>query len=461
MSTVDHEPNVAALNNPYLAGNFAPVEAETTAFDLSVEGQVPEELEGRLLRIGPNPITAPDASMHHWFVGTGLVHGLRLRGGRAEWYRSRYVGSARVSATLGRAELPGPGRGTRDRGANTNLMSTGGRLFAIADAGSHPVELSYELDSVTRSDFDGTLTESFSAHPRRDPATGEHHVLTYQPGRPTLHYLVVDKAGRARSVAEVLMPHGPLVHDVAITATSVVVLDLPTTFQLNGTVMFPYAWNPEQAPRIGLLPRSGDVASMQWFDAPSCFVFHIMNAYDEGSRVIVDVVRHPRMFDKDKRGPNEGRPILARWLLDRATGRLSEAILDDHGSEFPRINGARSGVAYRYGYTAHWAENLTFGPAMKHDLTAGRTEIHHYGPGRVTLEPVFVRRQGSVDEDDGWILSYVYDAERNKSDVVILDARNFEGPPVATIRLPVRVPFGFHGGWAPDRQTAHKADRNR
>lgn len=142
--------------------------------------------------------------------------------------------------------------------------------------------------------------------------------------------------------------------------------------------------------------------------------------------------------------------MLARWMLDRDTGKVTEMTMYDRGCEFPRINGMFGGKPYRYGYTARWGEDVAFGPALKHDLERQTTETHDYGPGRVTLEPVFVRRPDALCEDDGWILSYVYDADRDASDVVILDAQDFDGDPVATIELPVRVPFGFHGGWAPD-----------
>lgn len=457
MSTSIVEPTApvrSAASHPFLAGNFAPIPSETTAFELPVLGRIPEELEGRFLRIGPNPVTPRDPANHHWFLGAGMAHGLRLRGGRAEWYRSRYVLSGPDAETLGRPALPCP-PDRRNGSVNTNLVGITGRTFAIVEAGSLPVELSYELESVAVSDFGGTLETGFSAHPKRDTRTGEFHVLAYQAGAPMLRYLVVDRAGRARTVADLSLPHSPLVHDVAITESSILVLDLPVTFQPQSVPpgSFPYAWNPEQTPRIGLLPRDGDLARLVWFEAPSCFVFHFLNAYDDGERVVVDVVRHDRMFDKDRNGPNEGRPALARWTLDRTTGKLSESVLDDRGCEFPRLNSALTGAPYRYGYSAHWGEDVRFGPSMKHDVTTARTEVHDHGPGRVTLEPVFVGRRGAVDEDDGWVMSYVYDANRNASDVVILDAKDFAGPPVATIQLPVRVPFGFHGGWAPDQRT--------
>jgi carotenoid cleavage dioxygenase len=193
-------------------------------------------------------------------------------------------------------------------------------------------------------------------------------------------------------------------------------------------------------------------------------VFHTLNAYDDVSddvsgdgrdRVVVDVVRHPRMFATVLNGPDEGDPVLERWTLDLVTGTLSTETLDDRGQEFPRIDERRTGRPHRYGYGAGFGRGVEHGPALKHDLAAGTSAVHDYGPGRVTLEPLFVPRSpdaadpGAV-EDDGWVMSYVYDASTDRSDVVILDAQDFTGDPVATVHLPVRVPFGFHGSWVPD-----------
>jgi carotenoid cleavage dioxygenase len=148
--------------------------------------------------------------------------------------------------------------------------------------------------------------------------------------------------------------------------------------------------------------------------------------------------------------------MLERWTFDLRTGTLATETLDDRPQEFPRIDERRTGRPHRYGYGAAFGAGVEHGPALRHDLAAGTSEVHDYGPGRVTLEPVFVPRApegGSdpADEDDGWVVSYVYDATTDRSDVVVLDARDFTGDPVATIHLPVRVPFGFHGSWIPDR----------
>jgi carotenoid cleavage dioxygenase len=448
--TVTAERPAAQSANLYLAGNFAPV-AETTALDLKVRGQVPADLRGRFLRIGPNPVGPVDPAYYHWFTGTGMVHGLRLNGGRAEWYRSRHTVNTAAAAAMGKAPIPGPERSPGS--VNTHVTQIAGRTYALVEAGSLPIELDADLESVARSDFGGTLEGGYTAHPKLDPRTGETLAITYEPGRGALRYVVVDATGRAETRAEIPAGHQPIVHDTAFTENFVVVLDLPVNFQPQrlGESPFPYFWNDDQAPRVGLLPRNGDLAGLTWFEAPLCYVYHVLNAYeDSAGRVVIDVVRHPRMFETDVQGPNEGKPILARWTLDRARGRLSESLLDDHGCEFPRFDTRRGGQDYRFGYTAHWNKDMIFGPALKHDVRAATTEAHDFGPGRASLEPVFVPRAGRTDEDDGYVMAYVYDAARDASDVVILAAQDFTAPPLAVIELPVRVPFGFHGDWIAD-----------
>jgi carotenoid cleavage dioxygenase len=451
MSTIEmlEKPQTASTANPFLAGNFGPVTEETTAFDLPVQGEIPEALDGRLLRIGPNPID-PDPAAYHWFMGSGMAHGLRLRGGRAQWYRNRWIVSDDIAARIDRAPIAGPRNGFGSGNANTNIVDMGGRTYAIVEAGALPVELTDELESVARSSLGGTLAHGFAAHPKVDAVTGELHAITYQPGLQALQYLVVDKAGVSRTVAEIPAPHGPMVHDTAITQTWAIILDLPVDFDMSLVGKgFPFSWNSRRTPRVGLLPRDGDLAGLRWIEAPSCYVFHVMNAYDDAATntVVMDVVRHPRMFATEMRGPSEGQPILVRWSIDLATGTLSETVLDDRGLEFPRFNDAHAALPYRYGYSAGTTALLSFGAAYKHDVQAGRNETHDFGPGRASLEPVFVAREGATAEDDGYVMTYVFDAARNASDVVILDAQDFTGPPLATITLPVRVPFGFHGNW--------------
>ncbi len=441
--------------NPYLSGNFAPVSGELTAFDLPVSGAIPRELEGRLLRIGPNPI-APDPRTHHWFLGNGMVHGVRLRGGRAEWYRRRFVRDDDVVRAMGWPEVPGPRPEWQLGGgvANTHVISHAGRIFALVEAGNLPVELDAELETLARSDFEGTLSGGFAAHAKRDPESGELHAAVYSPFAESVQHVVVAADGRVRRSVEIPLPGKPMVHDCAITGRYFVVPDLPVTFDpkpIEDGFPLPYRWNPAYPARVGLLPREGRAEDVVWCEVEPCYVFHFLNAYDApDGRVVLDVVRHPKMFASDFRGPNEGAPTLERWTLDPRGGRAKEERLDPDGQEFPRMDERRIGRPYRFAYTATFGAGLAMGGLLKHDLRDGKRELHHEGPARRFLEPVFVPRTPDAAEDDGFVLAYLHDASTDRSDVAILHAQDFAGGPLATLHLPARVPFGFHGSWVPD-----------
>jgi len=447
--------------NRYLTGNFAPVTEELTAFDLPVSGRLPEELEGRYLRIGPNPSGAVDPQTYHWFTGDGMVHGVRLGGGNAQWYRNRWVRSTRISDALGEQPAPGERHAGMDN-ANTNVIGHAGRTFAIVEAGGRPVELTDELDTVAHVDFDGTLPNGFTAHPKRDPHTGELHAAAYFWGLPYIQYVVVGVDGRVRKVEPISVKGSPMMHDMSLTEGHAVFYDLPVTFNLEQATtgaVFPYGWDEDYGARIGVLPREGTDADVRWFEIDPCYVFHPLNAYDTddgqgGRSVVLDVIRHPRMFDNDRLGPNEGAPSLWRWTVDLGGGGVKQEQLSDRAEEFPRVDERVVSRPHRFGYGASLSvgDDLGFDGStlFKHDLVAGTTEAHEYGPGRSTAEGVFVPRSPDADEDDGWLMSYVYDATTDRSDLVVLDAKDMTGEPVATVHLPARVPVGFHGNWVPD-----------
>jgi carotenoid cleavage dioxygenase-like enzyme len=442
-------------SNPYLAGNFGPVEDELTSFDLPVTGEIPAELSGRLLRIGPNPVAA-DPANYHWFTGNGMAHGLRLRDGKAEWYRCRYVRDGEVVAAKGWDPVSGPlpefplGEGV----ANTNIIGLGDKTFAIVEAGNLPVELDYELETVGRSNFDGTLPAGFSAHPHRDPETGELHTAVYSPLWQHIQYVVVGPGGQVTKTVDVPTPGSPMVHDCMFTRNYFILFDFPVLFDaeaLNAGAPFPYSWQQDYGARVGLLPRNGTADDVSWHEVEPCYVFHPMNGYeDEQGHVILDVIRHPRMFATDKLGPNEGSTTLERWTIDPTQSRVREQRLDDTGQEFPRIDERRAGGSYRYGYTTAVGDAFAMGGLIKHDLHKGTSERQQQGAQRMFMEPVFVPRHADAAEDDGWVLAYLYDESKDSSDVVILNAQDFSGEPVATIHLPRRVPFGFHGNWVAD-----------
>jgi len=431
--------------NPYLRGNYAPVTEELTAFDLLVIGTIPADLEGRWLRNGPNPGPDIDVATHHWFLGAGMVHGVRLRGGRAEWYRNRHVA------------------GSDGFGPNTNIGGFAGTTWAMVEAGTPPVELGYDLETRGANPFGGTLPNGFSAHPKYDPTTGELHAMAYH--WPDLwdhvQYVVVAGDGRVSKVVDVPVADMPMIHDMSLTATRAVVYDLPVTVNLDVVAAgspWPFTWAPDRAARVGLLPRSGTADDIIWCDVDPCYVFHPLNAYDaEDGTVVVDLCRYERMMDSDRRGPfTDCSATFDRWVIDPVSRRVAETRLDDRLQEFTRHNPDVGLRRHRYGYTSEVTidEPNLHGAIIKIDVEAGTTEAHEFGPGRGGAEPVVVPKADGVAEDDAWILTVVHDATTDASELCILDAGDITGDAVARIGLPQRVPFGFHGNWVPDASVA-------
>lgn len=446
--------------NPYLEGNFAPVAEEVTAFDLPVTGRVPEQLCGRYLRNGPNPVSAPEPGSYHWFTGDGMVHGIRLRDGRAEWYRNRWVRSAEVAKALGEEPRPGPVHAGMDFAANTNVIGHAGRTFAIVEAGARPYELDDELETVGPCDFDGTLQGGYTAHPKRDPRTGELYAVSYFFGwGDEVEVTVVDTQARVRSSRRVAMGGPVSVHDTALTQRFVLLFDLPVLFDLEAAASgasFPYRWRDGYRARVGLLPREGSTTDVVWHDVEPCYVFHPMNAFDapDGGGVVVDVVRHPSMFKTHLLGPAEGVPTLERWRLDGRGGAVKEERLDDRGQEFPRVDERRVGLPHRYGYAvAVGARDDMVGTEsvlLRHDLERGRSDARSFGADATLGEAVFVPRSPEADETDGWVLVLAHSARQGASALHVLNAGDVMGEAEAVIHLPQRVPAGFHGNWVPD-----------
>ncbi len=444
--------------SPYLEGNFAPVAEEVTAFDLPVAGEIPAELEGRLLRNGPNPIDAPDRGSHHWFLGDGMVHGIRLRGGRAEWYRNRWVGSGRTTALLDKpTERPVTGA----TGPNTNVIGHAGRTYAIVEAGTKPVELTYELETVGTNGFGDSLLNGYTAHPKYDPLTGEMHAMAYAPQAigGNVEYIVIGPEGEMTKTLTVSMPTMPMMHDMGLTQTYAVIFDLPVALDMEmaiGGSPFPFRWTDGYNARVGLLPRTAESEDqIVWCEIEPCYAFHPLNSYDrEDGTVVVDICRFDRLFDVDRHGPfRDSLPQLERWTVDPVARRVKREVIDERFQEFPRVAGSVLNRKHRYGYTASVGTEVqewNFGPTIKHDLDQGTVEEFDHGPGRGGGEPVFVSRSDGEAEDDGWLLTVVHDANRQRSDLVIIDAQDFGRPEVARVELPVRVPHGFHGNWVRD-----------
>lgn len=438
-----------------LEANYAPVADEITAVDLPVTGAIPAALNGRYLRNGPNPTPVPTGP-YHWFLGDGMIHGVELREGRASWYRNRWVQTEALAQKRGTPMPAGPTDVSAGNPANTHIIRHAGRILALCEPGL-PYQLSPQLDTIGRYNFAGQLQGSMTAHPKIDPVTGELLFFGYKPFAPYLTYYAADRDGNLVRSEVIDLPGPSMVHDFAITAEHVVFFDLPVLFDPAGYQpgMLPYRWHPEYGARVGVMPRNGGNADIVWAEVEPCYVFHPLNAYADNGRVVVDVVRWPEMCYRSYEGPFDERPTtLDRWTIDLAARSVKEERLSDRAQEFPRVDPRLVGRPHRYGYGAELCVSdgsiTGQGSLLKQDLQRGTTEVHDLGPARAAGEGVFIPAREGAAEDEGYVMALVYDAERDASDLVILNAQDFAGEPAATVHLPRRVPFGFHGEWLPD-----------
>ncbi len=455
MTTLDE--SVSQRNLPWhMRGPYAPVSEEVEAFDLPVRGRIPDELNGRYVRNGANP---KHGVTMHWFAGDGMLHGVRLRDGRAEWYRNRWV-RTKALAGVDRMDMSNGQFDLTVGLANTHVVRHAGRILALEE-GSFPNEVSPDLDTVGPYDFGGSLHTPCTAHPHTCPETGEMHFFGYELVQaPFVTYHVVDRDGVLVHTQAIEVGGPTMVHDFAISRNYAIFLDLPVVFDLElaMTGTMPFQWQPSYGARIGLLhrERARHGEAPQWFDVPLCYVFHIMNAWDDGPDgryVWLDAGRHASMWDG---GPDKFEPsLLHRWRFDLQTGAVHEEQLDDVAHAFPRIDDRRTGLSNRFGWAVAPRDGRDDGmesPSLvvKYDLQTGGRAAHDFGPTSLSGEPVFVPTHDAAAEDEGYLVTYVMDMATESSSFVVLDAADMSAAPVAVVQLPQRVPQGFHGSWFAD-----------
>ncbi|MBH5338091.1 carotenoid oxygenase family protein [Streptomyces pactum] len=443
---------------PYLTGHYTPVPDEITASELAVEGTLPPELTGRLVRNGHNP--RPGITPAHWFRGSGMVHGIRLRDGRAEWYRNRWV---RTPALDGAPYLTEHGPDLTASTAGTHVIEHAGRLLALCES-ALPFELTADLRTVGAFDWNGKLTSAMTAHPKEDPVTGELHFFSSSPFPPFLIHHVSSPDGTVLQSREVPGASPALKHDFAVTEHHVVFLEGSVTFDPSEHSGIPYAWSDTVPSRIGVLPRgAGGAARTRWFDIRPGFAMHLANAYEDARGRIV--VEGPAVGREDWQrswnwwvgAPDRGaEPVsgshTVRWTVDPAAGRVTEEQTDDLTVEFPTINDARTGREHRYQYAVAFPDGRGTGDhaLVKYDRRTGSRQVLPVGAGRLPSEAVFVPAGDAAEEDAGYLLTVVSDLNADASGLLVLDASDLSVPPLATVRLPRRVPATIHGSWIPD-----------
>ncbi|MGA7326129.1 MAG: carotenoid oxygenase family protein [Rhodomicrobium sp.] len=436
----------------WLRGNLAPVHDEATIFDLPVEGSIPPELCGLYARNGANP---RDGHSGHWFFGDGMVHGVSLKNGKAEWYRNRWV---RTPVFEGEKRPPFD---IRNSVANTSVIKHAGRILALVE-NALPMELTPELGTEGFLDFDGELHTPFTAHPKVCPLTGELHFFGYSLQPPYLTCHMADASGKLVQSTEIPIKAPVMMHDFALTSGHVIFMDLPLVFDVDaakkGTM--PFAWSEEHGARLGILPRGKGAESLRWAEIEPCFVYHVANAYEEEDGTIVaDTAWYKEHWRDGPSNTNFETAALRRWRIPPHASKASEEPIDDLAVEFPRINDGHAGLPHSVVYAIGDAADIVTGrnkSLVRYNMRSGKRSVKEFPSGSPS-EFTFVSAGDGAAEDEGWLLGFVYDWGRNASDLMILDAQDIAGKAVARVALPRRVPQGFHGNWLPDANETAKA----
>lgn len=427
----------------WLTGNFAPTMVETTDESLKVTGKIPDELNGRYLRNGANP---KHGDTPHWFLGDGMIHGVELANGGANWYRNRWVKTPILDAA-DNDSVESMGDLSRSL-ANTHIVGHAGKILALEE-GHWPFELSKELDTIGAYNFGGKLETGFTAHPKICPETGEMLAFSYGVMPPYLTYHRVSAAGELVQSEAIEVPGATMVHDFNVTRNHVIFMDLPLVFDFeNMAAGIPIAWSDDYGARLGVMPRNGSNSDVVWYDIDPCYVYHPLNSYEDGDDIVIEVCR---MAHSMKPNVKDVPPMMHRWTIHTKTGTVTESQVDDRSVDFPRVPDSLIGLRHRYGYTAEFGSGMPYATAFrKYDMNSGTSSAHQLKDGCMGGEPVFVPAANATNEDDGYLLSYVVDQNTNTSELVVVDAATMDDEPVARIHIPARIPAGFHGSWIAD-----------
>lgn len=506
-------PAIPDLPNPYLEGNFAPVGREADFSGLVPRlGRIPDGFCGTLYRMSPAPRFEPlSRTLYHWFDGDGMIDAFRFADGQVQ-HKSRWVRTAKLELeeAAGRALFGGirdfgistPFAGLMALGlspleilamplrnklglpptreqflcvlramnrSNTNIQMMAGRLLSLVEGSP-----AHEIDPqtlTTRGEFDfaGALVREnggMVAHPKIDPQTERIYTFGYWLDRPGLTYYVFDRGGACKLRRDVPTPYTAMMHDFSVTETRAVFYHLPAVLNMR-ELDNPNSirWQPSRGSRIGVVQRDDASGRVRWYEIPSCYIFHPLNAFDDGEAVVLDVVKYSRLPLFDPGGENPNAKIteyppgqLVRMRLDLSTGTLREDLKTEIACEFPVVDPRYATRRHRHGYLAGRRGAICGRGALNAilhiDLQTSQVRCRVLGPSSYTNEALFIPRTPHADEGDGYLLTTVFHAETGQSELLLLDAQDIEGEPVAIIPTRQRIPFGFHGTWVAATQAS-------
>ena len=461
---------------PWSAG-FRTLDEEHSYRIDEIDGQVPAGLRGTLFRNGSGRNELGGQWFPHWFDGDGMISAIRFDDGGIH-YRNRYVATDnyRDETRAGRIVHRGFGK-MRPGGvlanafrqpanvSNTSVVMEHGRLLSLWEGGP-PVALDPATLATLGVEVFGGTVKAFSAHPKIDPETGELFNFGIDYGaKTTLTPYRIDK-GIVTRLPQVTLPYPVINHDFVLTKNHLAfcigpILVSPLKFLL-GFSSFDGAlhWEAKRPTLILLVPRDGR-GKPRIIETDAFFQFHFANGFEEDGALVLDLARYPdyhtigqvlRDYWKSE-WPSRGMAALTRLRVDLSTGKVESRTYDSGtGNEFPRINPAYTGRRQRYAYIACNPADRVQGlqqQLARVDLETGAVSRHDFGPDGYPGEPLFIAARAGGAEDDGVVVTLVFDANRQRSDIVGLDARDLGAKPLFVARLKHHVPFSLHGTFTP------------
>ena len=453
----------------------------------NIEGTIPPNIQGTLFRNGPGLLDIAGTPIHHPFDGDGMISAFYFQNGKA-YFRNRFVETAAYLEEKAAGKILYRGVfGTQKPGglvnnifdiklkniANTNVIYWGDKLLALWEAAEPHLLNPQTLETIGIDYLDGVLKpgDSWAAHPWVDP----HSVL--DDGQPCLVNFSITPGLSSKVTVFESAPDGKIlrrhshiipgfsfIHDFAITPHYCVFFQnpvnfnpLPFLFGLKGAGEC-VEFQPSKPTRVVLIPRDPNNKQVQTFMVDSGFVFHHANAFETGDLVCIDSIAYatlpqvqPNSDYKDVNFDNLDPGRLWRFTLNLQDGTIERQLIEKTCCEFPAVNPDKVGRDYRYLFigAAHQdtGRNAPLQAIAKLDLETGKRQLHSFAPHGYVSEPIFVPKPDATAEDEGWILTLVYNGKDHRSSLAILDGQNIAGEPVALLHLKHHIPYGLHGSW--------------
>jgi all-trans-8'-apo-beta-carotenal 15,15'-oxygenase len=487
MQTLGNQKNLTLEKTYTLKDWQGGYESLTQEYDYwieDIEGEIPLELQGTLFRNGPALFDINGQRIHHPFDGDAMISRITFINGRAH-FRNKFVETEGYLAEKKAGKILYRGVfGTQKPGgwlanafdfkikhiANTNVIYWGEKLLALWEAAEPYLLNPYTLETLGKEYFNGVLSkgEAFSAHPRID-TNGKLVNFATKPGpKTTITIFELNTNGEIISKQNYQVPGFCFIHDFVITDNYCIFFQNPVNFN-----PLPFAlgiagagqcikFQKNQPTKIIVIPRSHtNKKEIKILETQAGFIFHHVNAFEVGNEIIIDSICYESLAEvepnSDYRQTNfEANAPAQIWRFDinldinLSEQKVQSQLIDQRACEFPVVHPNHVGKPYRYLYAAaahNPTGNAPLQAIIKLDVASEKREIWSAAPRGFTGEPIFIPRPNSQQEDDGWVVALVYDAEYHRSDIVILDAQNFQKGAVAKLHLKHHIPYGLHGNF--------------